>query len=512
MSEKMKVFWQEHKRAFIVCMLAVLVWGMAAHAYQFLNFQYSHDSLDGIYAIGQNNAHKIELGRVLAPSYRALVRGSFAVPWLMGVLGMLWIGLGAFVVVSMFDIRKTWLIVLVCGFMAVNQTVIAQSATYLDELDQNMFGMFMACLSAWSWHKRPRGWILWSVLSLIISLGMYQSYVSVAIGLVMIMLLLRLVRGEKASAVIRDGLWAAGIVVVSGVLFLLCAKAINAVTGIAAADRNNSLTALSKFSFANLPALIAGLYQDWWTTFIHQPNTWLLSGAGAALNLAVVAVVAILLIFTLLRRDLAILSKILIALIVLLLPLGLNLCYVLTSAGVIHALMKYAFILVYFLCLLWAEEYGQKLLIGKGARWLSAALAVLVLFSGVQTANTAYFKKTSVDRATYSRMINVMYDMIYYGYIPGETPLVVEGAIPLGPYPGYEEINNLVGMSFDNAVGWDRVAKKNYFTYVLGDQANFADDDLWAEVLDDDQYQAMPCYPESGYIEFIGDVLAVRLS
>ena len=513
MSERMKHFWQDHRRVVVICLLATLAWGMAAHAYQFLNFQYSHDSLDGLYAIGQNNIHKIELGRVLAPAYRAVVRGSFAVPWMQGVLGLLWITLGAFVIADLFDIRKTWLLVLLCGILAVNQTVIAQSATYLDELDQNMFGMFTACLGAWFWAKKPKGWFLWGVIALTVSLGMYQSYISVAIGLVMIALLLRLMQGEKASAALRDGVLAAVMVIVSGVLFLLCAKAITSATEIPLAQRNNSLAALGTFSLANLPALIADLYQDFWKSFIEQPNTWLTPGASTALNWAVVILVGIMLVRALLRRDLGIGQKILIALIAVLLPLGLNICHVLTSGGVSHTLMKYACVLMYVLCLLLASQWEKaEPKPGRFARRLSAVIACVLLFSFVQTANTAYFKKTSVDRATYSRMTNVMYDMIYYGYIPGETPLVVEGSIPLGPFPGYEAVGGLVGMGFENAVGWDHVAKKHYFSYVLGDNANFLPDDEWAAILEDELVQSMPCYPEPGYIEMIDDVLVVKLS
>ena len=513
MSERMKLFFQHNKRVLVICLLATLAWGLAAHAYQFLNFQYSHDSLDGLYAIGQNNMHKIELGRVLAPAYRAVVRGAFAVPWMQGILGLLWIALGAAVMADLFEIRKAWLLVVLCGILAVNQTVIAQSATYLDELDQNMFGMFTACLGAWFWVKRPKGWFLWGVIALTLSLGMYQSYISVAIGLVMILLLLRLLQGEKASAILRDGVLAAAMVIVSGVLFLLCAKAITAATAIPLAQRNNSLAALGKFSLASLPALVADLYQDFWHTFIHQPNTWLTPGASTMLNWAVVVLVGVMLVRALFRRDLAIGQKALIVLIALLLPLGLNICHVLTSGGVSHTLMKYACVLIYVLCLLLAMQWEQaEPKPGRAARWLSAAITCVLLFSFVQTANTAYFKKTSVDRATYSRMTNVMYDMLYYGYIPGETPLVLEGSIPLGPYPGYEPINDLIGMGFDNAVGWDHVAKKHYFSYVLGDNANFLPDDEWEAMLKDEMVQSMPCYPEPGYIEMIDDVLVVKLS
>lgn len=509
MYDRFRELWFEHRRVFVICILSVLVWGLAAHAYPFLNFQYSHDSLDGIYAVGQNNSHKIELGRVLVPAYRQLVRGNFAVPWLLGFLGLLWIGMGAFVVVSMFDIRKPWLIVLVCGFMAVNQTVIAQSATYLDELDQNMFGMFMACVSAWCWHRRPRGWLVWSILALIVSLGMYQSYVSMTIGLMMIMLILRLVRGEKASSVLRDGLWAAGVVLVGGVLFLLLAKVIMTVTGIPMAQRNNSLSALSAFSLVKLPEMIVALYQDWWHVFINQPNTWLVPGAVDVLNAAVIGLTAIALLRALLSKALNVGQKALMLLLVLLLPLGLNICYVLTSGGVNHTLMKYAFVLMYLLCLLLMEEPSLRI---PAAVWTSAALSAVLLFSFVQTANNAYFKKTSTDRATYSHMTMVMHDMLGYGYIPGETPLVVEGAIELGPYPGHKEVSKLIGMGIDNALGHDHKAKRYYFTYVLGDNANFLIDEEWAAILEDEQFEVMPVYPDPGYVDYIGDVMVVRLS
>lgn len=515
MQEKILRFWITQKKILILCLVAVFLWGLAAHGYTMVNFQLSHDSLDGLYAAGRENAHKIELGRVLAPAYRYLFRGMFAMPWLTGLMAFLWIGLGVWMMVSVLEIQSRFQIILVSGIMTVNLTVTALAGTFIHDLDQDMFAMMMACLSALLWQKRPRGWLVWGSLASAVCLGLYQSFISVTIALVMMVLLMQLLRGEKISVAVRRGMEGAAMVLAGSALFFLMTKGITFATGVPLASRNNSLSALGNFRLSAVPRLLIGLYQNWWEYFSAMPNTWLVPQAAPLINAVLfLFAAAVLIAGTLVRKDLSLMQKALIIAIALLLPLGMNVCYLLTS-GFIHHLMQYAFVLFYVLCLLLAAHLCEgkiKEHWGQLTQRACCALLVLILWSGVQTANVYHFKKTSSTLATNARMTNVYGDMLNAGYIPGETPLVIDGKLPIDIPDGFEEVARIWAGSTHYTITDDRKSLRAYFEYVLGDKAAFCPDNQWDELVADPFVQSMPCYPYDGYIDFADDVMIVNLS
>lgn len=516
MQEKWMRLWTENKKTLLICMAAVMILGLAAHGYTMLNFQLSHDSLDGLYAAGRENAHKIELGRVLAPAYRYLFRGQFAMPWLTGLLAFVWIGLAAWMTMKVLEVRSVFQMVLICGLMTANLTITALCGTFIHDFDQNMFCMMMACLAVLVWKYRPRGWMLWGAIGSAICLGIYQAFISVAIGLIMIVMIMRLLNGEKWTAVVWDGILGAVMVGIGGVLFFVLLKGVLAMTDIPIAQRNNSLYMLKLLGLDDIPGLVKGIYRNFWDYFRNMPNTWLAPKAAALINCVLFGFAGLALtVGTLIRKQLSLMSRLLVMGIAALLPLGLNVCYLLTS-GFVHHLMQYAFILIYILCLLLAREICQKLKERIPAcRFVQAAcsaLVLLIVWSGVQTANTYHFQKTSTVMATRTHMTGVYHDMLEEGYIPGETPLVVVGEVPIAIPAGFEETTKIWPGWYPNAITSDHKSIRSYFSFVFGDRAAFCTEEEWAHVTNDLYVQDMPCYPNDGYVDYLDEVMVVKLS
>lgn len=506
MENALKRFWEANRRVIVICLIATFVWGLAAHGYGFANFQLSHDSLDGLYAEMTDNDHKIELGRVFAPYYRLIVRGMFAMPWMSGLLALVWIAAAVICVANLFDVKKPLVLVLISGLMTVNLTVTALSATYLHDLDINMFGMLLSCAAALVWQRRTRGWFAVGALCVGLSLGMYQSYVSVTVALVMMALILRLLDGEKPAQALKSALLGALMVIAGGVIYALSMKGIVAATGVEIAQRSNSVSALSNLTVQALPALLGGTYAYWWQYFADMPSVWIAPEWTTVLNMAVLMLTVAALAALLVKKNTGAVQKVLAVVIVLLLPLGMNACYVLAS-GAVHDLMEYAFVLVYVLPLVLLGRLNIR-----PARAVCAALAMLLLWGGVQTANTVHFKKGLVAQATYSRMTNVAYDMLYYGYVPGETEVFVSGAIPFGGYPGFEQVDRILGVNQDNAVTRDTKSIRSYFTYVLGDNIVFATEEQQESIMATENFEYMSRWPEEGYITVVDDVMVVKLN
>ena len=173
-------------RRFLFCLLLTFIWGLIAHAYVFFQDSFSHDSLNALYSNNIESIWKIQLGRILVPIYRALTRGAFTLPWLVGCLALLWIGISAYFVIRIFSIRSKPLIALIVGILATNLTVSSNAASYIHDFDVDMFALLMSTVAAYLWKQNTWQYLLLGTIALTASLCLYQSYVSVTIALIMI--------------------------------------------------------------------------------------------------------------------------------------------------------------------------------------------------------------------------------------------------------------------------------------------------------------------------------------
>ncbi len=160
-----------------VCLVSVLFWGLAAHAYVFFHNTFSHDSLTEFNAAVYGNDWKIQLGRVFVPAYRFLFRGDLNLPWLIGVLSLIFLYGSVYLTIRIFHIHRNIIMFLLGGIYCANLTVSATAATYINDLDSNMMALLMSVLAVFLWKKLKHGY-LWGMLPVCIFLGLYQSYIS----------------------------------------------------------------------------------------------------------------------------------------------------------------------------------------------------------------------------------------------------------------------------------------------------------------------------------------------
>ena len=77
---------EENKKWLIFSLIAVFLWGFAAHGYCFTNSSFSHDSLNEFNGADGSNLWKVQLGRFVAPLYRVIFRTNLTLPWMVSGL------------------------------------------------------------------------------------------------------------------------------------------------------------------------------------------------------------------------------------------------------------------------------------------------------------------------------------------------------------------------------------------------------------------------------------------
>ncbi len=507
-----------NRKTILLCVISTFIWGLIAHAYIFLNNSFSHDSLNEFNAAIFGNELKIQTGRVFVPIYRIITRGSITLPWLIGILSLFYISISVFLVIKLFKIQSKAFTILISGIFTVNITVIALAATYVHDLDCNMLSLLFSVLAVYLWEKYDKGY-LFGVISVCISLGLYQSYISTTITLILLFLIMKLMNCEDFYSVFKKGLKAIVMLIFGGILYFIAIKIICFLTNISLLSGNyNSLDTIFHMTIPEI--LYAGIYGYIYTCYQILSVVSLYSNAFiVVIHLSMIIIAGIIILLRVFQKEIHIKEKILTLFLIALLPVGMNICFVLMG-GSSHDLMHYAIWLVYLFILLiawWTVEYYDALKVNQRKRICSVlvGLVVVILWSNVQVANAAYLKKDIEQDANLSYFTRILYLMESYdGYITGETPVVFVGkpSTLLNEVPGFESVYGITGSSDYYVLPVsERSYYQAYFSYILLNSAVMADTDTWEMMQYNYEVYTMSSYPYDNCIKMIDGVLVVKL-
>lgn len=172
------------KRTFII---AIII-GLASHMYRMTNWMVNEDGLNYLDSIGVTWV--TSLGRYLLPIVEN-VRGTYEVTWLISLLSVIFMSFAAVLIVEMFDIRSLVGQVLVAWIVVANPVVTA-IFSYMYTADGYFFGMMLATLSAYfAITKKDIKFTALASVSLYISLGFYQGFMTVTVMLLFIDLIMK---------------------------------------------------------------------------------------------------------------------------------------------------------------------------------------------------------------------------------------------------------------------------------------------------------------------------------
>ena len=504
----------ERKRL-LLSFASVFFFGILAHGAWFLHCSLSGDSLNEMYLWGDMHyaamtvaEWKISLGRFINPLYRILFGGITTRPWLAGLLSLVWVSLAVYFIAREFSIDHAVPLCLLGGIAAVNVTYISQSASYINDLDANMFAVLLAVLAFCLWRRGGKR-SLWAVPLIALSLGIYQAEVSVTIALIMLSCMVRLWEKEPVRDVFTDGLKAIGLLILGGALYYGLVRAACAVFHVTMDSGYNGLTNLAALGSVSIPHALRLTYSYWLESILDRPHVLPLVvtvGSHVLLALAVLALLP----GYLRRKKLSAGSIGLVLALLALLPLGMNLAYFLNSASLGgHDLMTYAFWYVYLLDYLVLRTCAKEMPGAKLPRLsavVTVALTVLILCGEIGTAHAAYDKKAAEGEQTLSLMtaLTERLDEID-GYVPGETPVALIG-IPNTDVTVRGRVDTITGLIHKSPI-WSPLYYDAYFENILQTPIDLCD----ASAVQDPAVAVMPTFPATDSVRWIDGVLVVKI-
>lgn len=489
--------------------LAALGGMLLAHAFAFMNLFPNHDSTVVVFDAQWT---MYTLGRWAQNLYFPLIRGKIAAPWLIGLFSTVYIAVSGYCIASLLRLRRS-AAALLTALLACCATVTALLATYNLWTDAHLMGMVLACLGVFCLEKaKPVPGFCAAAVLFCGCLAFYQAYIQFALGLFLLVLMRQALEDTPWRTWLLHGVRALASLAAGAVLYLISVRVSLALTGYQLADTGNGLAQLARLGPAAILAGIPATYRNFFQTLLGYSG-WNDRGMRVA--------TALMLLFTLWglfvrlrgqKRRTVVQALIAVAL----LPLGLNVVYLLTS-GNVYILMQHALFLVYALPLMLLS--GQELPNPPRAlwRWCGAALCVFLIGRMVICANGAYVYTELVYEQTARQMTAVMAEVQKLpGYEEGTTPVAFVGDFTdsLFAYenPAFSRYEEGDLHQVDSAVTYDGTIKW-WFQHVMGSTANVVADqaqlNAWAE---DTRVEAMPVYPYSGYCAMIDGTAVVRIS
>ncbi len=494
----------------VFTVLAALLTGILTHGYAFFNMLYSHDCM---IVYQDDDVWQVSLGRFLMPVY-AVVRGRYYPPSVVGVLGLLFIGLSAFLIIKMFNVKNPVTIFLITAIMTTNSTVSLLTASFIHDLDAYMLALLLSVLAVYLWSSCRFGFFV-SILCLVLSAGLYPAYIQVSVLIFLVLAVRDLVNNKPCKTVIKQLIFEMICVAVSCGIYYFAAQTVARVKGVEFSQSGNALGSVEGYDyFGSMPALIGGMYKALLDIVIKPLGANSYVKCGAFILLAFFS--AVLLIWTVKARKVNGVNLLFAGLICLILPAGCN-CIYLISHGFFHDLMMYSdhlifvFVLITFdKCLTGMDESSSK----KVLKTAVPIICALIITDNFIYAGNIYLHKDMAYQATTFTMTRVIDRLEQMeGYYPG-APVAIVGDIERASLNYVrDEYFKMTGNGahFYTTVNYYRLYER-YFQKLLGYPIYILPGDEAYRMQEIPQVKQMPAFPAQGCISQIDGVFVIRIS
>ena len=498
-----------HRTAF----LSAFFLGLLIHLPMLLMDVPNHDGLASMY-FDQNMITSGRWFLTIACGFSSY----FTVPWVIGLLGLLFLGCTAAALTEVLELESRGNILLVSGLLVAFPSL-ASTFAYVFTLDGYMLAMLLAVLAVLLTKKYKYGFLPGGV-ALAFSMGTYQAYLAFAVLLCIYLVAILAADGEfsadrrKAAAKVGRylGMGLLGAVLYYGILrilLLIQGKELASYQGIGQVG-DGAGSGLG-------PALLA-IYKDF-GVFSLKGNI-LFQNVFSAAALLVLTALTLLAVICLASRHgwwkkpgfYAV-----VLLLVLCIPVGSSCIRLVSPELNYHLLMRYQWVVFPIAMIAFLERYGREAE-GKSTfpvltQWGVVLSAAALVFCYGLADNIGYTNLQKKYERTYAYCVRLL-DRIEQtpGYYQG-IPIVMTGVIGDHEFPATDITGNvtgqMIGLSGEVLV-YTGENYKAFMKHYLGASLNFLDAEAMGEIYYSEEYMEMDSFPGPNSTKVVDGVLYVK--
>lgn len=489
--------------------IAAAACGLATHFYALTNTMHNYDDI--IVQPGGIGSG-MPLGRWLLEIFGAVLHflgWDYNLTWFNGVVFLLLLALSAGILCRVLEVRSRPLAALMGMLFAVFPTVVSSLEFRYTSVLYGV-GILFAVGACWALGQKRHGWLLAAGL-ICLSLGVYQAYLPLTIGIIVLSLLRRCLMGEEPKGLIAEGLKACGVILLGILAYFVILNVLLRLTGVEMRTYQG-VSAMGALSLRRMPQLIARAFTDC-LTFAGK-NRWNLADSKMIrLSYLALGVLSLCLLALFLRgKKRTALSWVLMVFLLLVFPVAVNFIEVMSPDAYIYTLMQYAFVLVgcvplVLLDCLGAEGPGKY---GKQLRRGVCLFAGLLVFGYVYSANVNYTANYYYSRQTENYMNSLMTQVrMTEGFTPDKKWAFIgdiDDPMLGGVWSGIRTDGGIAKpVSLVNAY-----SRTEWFDVYLACHVEEEDPEVTAALAQTEEVRAMPCWPSQGSIRVIGDTVVIK--
>lgn len=490
--------------------LTAVLWGMLAYGFAFTNKLVNHDEVSQLFGKGATvSSGRWGLGVLDA------IFPNYSMPWGYGIVTIVLIALGICFILRMFRIENHVLQVLLSGCMMVFPSVIGVFG-YMFTSSSYGLSYLLCVLAVWLLTRKERLDLALAFGCMVASLSIYQSYISIAASLLVVLLIRELLTGAEPATVLKQGIGYVLFLIFSLALYYGATQVILKWKGVSFNDYASDSITLSVSGIVNGIGLA---YGNFFRFFFEGLNCLMPTGLSRSLHWGLLAgILLVTLILVASRKQQRLARYALLTLLVALLPLAINCMYLVTAESSIHTLVLYSFTSTYVFAAMVLELALpcislKKLpdLLRRLALELMPMLLAAIVVINVYVANESYLN------------MHLRYENAYAFYTMLTTniqqmPEFTEGTrvAVIGSWQSPEYYTERFAFT-DALTGVKGFLPSDYsypyfLEYYLGFPVECVTTEEAEAIRHTKAFQNMPTYPYHGSIAVIDDVIVVKLS
>ena len=520
--EKVKKYFNKDRKSIFIL---TFIFGIITHFLLLTNLIMSQDGLlMGIhYTAG---AYEAALGRWGIDMLDS-IRNNISLPFITTIISIILMGFINILIIELLEIKSK-----IFRFLTILSVVVSpglcMTLLYVYTADVYLFAMLFSVLSVYALYKiKPQKLaIIISIISFILTLSTYQSYIGITVGLILMVSVKRLLSQENTAVeTVKEIIFRAVIIVISALLYLVLTKIILAMNNI----EMSTYGGMNQISLTTILATLIPSIKIAYFSFIKY-----FFGDGIILNRTWQRDKIYLIFFILFALTMLILfirgiknkesqktflcNYVLSVVIIILLPIALNLVIILAPGNEIYFLTSTQMMLMIPFLFTIFELINDKNSISNLLNWGISIVSFLIMFTYLlsiivtyQTLELSFNQAKSIA----NRVIDEMEEC--EGYM-SDMPVLFAGVVDDVNFPktfdlyNFAITNTLKTSIFHGTYHGQQGTWGDLVNLFCGKYLKFCEDYQYYTIVNSADFEEMNIFPGKNSVKIIDDVMVVKFT
>ncbi len=505
--------------------ILTFIFGIIAHFLLLSNLIFSQDGLLHIlhYSAG---GYEASLGRWGIDLFDS-IRFNIAIPFLTTLISILIMSFISNFLIDIFEIKNRIFKIFTVLAMVLSPCL-CMTLLYVYTADVYFYSMFFAVFTVYAFYKiknKKLGTFV-GILSFILTLSTYQSYIGITISLILMLAIRKIITQEKSTIkVVKDLFIKALILIFSAILYLIITKILLNIWNLEMSTyggvNNISLNTIIISFITSIKNAYLGFIKYFFADGIILNRTY--KREKLYLIFFIISIfVSILLFWEKYKKENnkkeLIIRYLISMLFIICLPLALNIVLVIAPGNEIYYLTATQMFLVIPFLLSIFELIENKNVLTNILHWglvIILAIIMVTYFISIivtyQTAELTYNQAQSIANRILDRMEE------YPGYRSGMNKLFA-GVIDDLNFPKTLDIynfavtNSLKGSIFHGTYMGQEGTWRNFINTFCGTDISFCKDYEYYTIINTEEFKQMDIFPGENSVKMINDVMVVKFT